>query len=153
MPETERTEIVIDANVIVAFWNPRDVHHERAAKLLSSLASSDVRLVLIDFVVEESLSVLCRHAQQKAWARPMVAAAIVAVRSWLARDIVFTTADKLASSFGEVLDIVQTSNGSLNVDDAKLVYLQRQGIIDTVPSFDARLAAVPDFRCMTEPAA
>ena len=45
-----------------------------------------------------------------------------------------------------ILDVVSQSGGKLNFNDAALVALQREGVIDEVASFDATLAAYPGFR-------
>jgi predicted nucleic acid-binding protein len=46
---------------------------------------------------------------------------------------------------GSVLDIVIETAGSLNANDALLVALQRERVIDTLATFDRGFESVADF--------
>ena len=51
-----------------------------------------------------------------------------------------------ARLFGDVLDVVVRTGGALNFNDALLVVLQRDGVIDQVATFDEGFSVVPEFR-------
>ena len=63
-------EVVLDANVIVALLYAVDSQHARAVELTERLEAEAHGLVLVDFLVFEALSVLCRRAAQRKTAPP-----------------------------------------------------------------------------------
>ena len=75
-------EIVLDANVIVALLYADDSLHQRAVYLATRLEGEGHSIVLVDFLVFEALSVLCRRAAQRKTAPPDLAAAVARMRSW-----------------------------------------------------------------------
>ena len=58
-------EVVLDANVIVALLYAADSQHQRAVELAQRLEAEGHNLVLVDFLVFEALSILCRRAAQR----------------------------------------------------------------------------------------
>lgn len=52
-------EVVLDANVIVAFLDANDSLHERANRLLQQVEAQGHDAVLLDVCVGEATSVLC----------------------------------------------------------------------------------------------
>ncbi len=139
-------EVVLDANVIVALLYAADSQHRRAVALAERLEAEGHNLVLVDFLVFEALSVLCRRAAQRKTAPPDLSAAITAMRSWFDNgEVRFlgSECERLASS---ILDIVTDSTGLLNANDALLVALQREGAIDTLATFDRQFDKRRRFR-------
>jgi predicted nucleic acid-binding protein len=131
------SSVCLDSNVIVGYLDHEDALHERAKALLEKL-ERDHALVLLDFIVAEALSALCRRAFERRRQPPALGAILGRVRTWHQRgQIVFGGLE--SDSFGAVLDIVEQSRGELNFNDARLVVLQRAGSIGEVASFD------PDF--------
>jgi len=138
-------EVVLDANVIVALLYADDSQHQRAVDLTTRLESEGHSIVLVDFLVFEALSVLCRRAAQRKTAPPDLAAAVARMRSWFDNgEVRFLTreAEHLATS---ILDVVTDGQGVLNANDALLVALQREGTIDVLATFDKGFDGVPNF--------
>jgi predicted nucleic acid-binding protein len=75
-------EVVLDASVIVALLHAEDALHPRAVDLTNRLEAEGHNLVLVDFLVFEALSVLCRRAAQRKTAPPDLAAAVAMMRDW-----------------------------------------------------------------------
>ena len=138
-------EIVLDANVIVALLYADDSQHQRAVQLTERLEAEGHSLVLIDFLVFEALSVLCRRAVQRKTTPPNLGAAVQTMRRWLDAGEVRFLAHECERLAGSVLDIVIETAGSLNANDALLVALQRESVIDTLATFDRGFEGVADF--------
>ena len=138
-------EIVLDANVIVALLYADDSLHQRAVELMKRLEGEGHSLVLVDFLVFEALSVLCRRATQRKTAPPDLAAAVTTMRSWFDSGEVRFLAHEAEHLASGVLDIVTDSQGLLNANDALLVALQHEGAIDTLATFDRQFESVTDF--------
>lgn len=137
-------EVVLDANVIVAWLDAADVLAPRAAELLPRLNGEGADLVLLDFLVGEAVSVLCRRATQRKAAPPDLQRALDEVRAWASAARIRAISPE-ASTVGAILDVIASTGGTLNYNDALLVVLQRQGVIGDVASFDAGFDTVPEF--------
>jgi predicted nucleic acid-binding protein len=138
-------EVVLDANVIVALLYADDSLHRRAVDLTTRLEADGHSLVLVDFLIFEALSVLCRRAAQRKTTPPDLAAAASTMRSWFDNGEVRFLAHESEHLANSVLDIVTHSEGVLNANDALLIALQREGAIDMLATFDKGFESVENF--------
>jgi predicted nucleic acid-binding protein len=148
-------EVALDANVVVGFLDASDTLHERATALLRRIETQGDDVILMDVCVGEAISVLCRRARERrggtssaglAKAPPDLGGALERVRQWtLDGDIVWVTAHTQRFAT-DVVDVVESTRGRLNWNDALLVVLQREGIVGDVASFDEGFEAIPTFR-------
>jgi predicted nucleic acid-binding protein len=138
-------EVVLDANVIVALLYADDSQHQRAVDLTTRLEGEGHSIVLVDFLVFEALSVLCRRAAQRKTVPPDLAAAVARMRSWFDNGEVRFLAHEAEHLATSILDVVTDSQGVLNANDALLVALQREGTIDVLATFDKGFDGVPNF--------
>ena len=142
-------ELVLDANVIVAILYEADSQHLRARELVDRLEEAGDSLVLLDFIVFEALSVLCRRASERKTTPPDLEKAVAVMRGWFdAGEVQFLSreSERLVS---KVLDVVTRTSGRLNANDALLVALVHEGAVDGLVSFDAGFDAVEGFRRIT----
>ncbi len=58
-------KMVLDANVIVGWLDQSDSLNARAMKLLDNIHSAGDSYLLLDFIVSEAVSVMCRRACQR----------------------------------------------------------------------------------------
>lgn len=138
-------EVVLDANVIVALLYAADSQHARAVELTDRLEAEGHDVVLVDFLVFEALSVLCRRAAQRKTAPPDLNAAVAMMRNWFDNGEVRFLAREQERLAASVLDIVADSAGVLNANDALLVALQHEAAIDTLATFDRNFELVAEF--------
>ena len=138
-------EVVLDANVIVALLYAADSQHLRAVELAERLEAEGNDFVLIDFLVFEALSVLCRRAAQRKTAPPDLSVAVATMRSWFDNGEVRFLAREQERLAASVLDVVIDSAGLLNANDALLVALQHEAAIDTLATFDRNFEHVAEF--------
>jgi predicted nucleic acid-binding protein len=139
-------EVALDANVIVAILYEADSQHRRARELIDRLEAAGDSLVLLDFIVFEALSVLCRRASERKTTPPDLERAVAVMRGWFdAGEVRFLSreSERLASN---VLDVVTRTAGKLNANDALLVALIHDGAVDGLVSFDAGFDAIEGFR-------
>lgn len=102
--------------------------------------------VLLDVLVGETVSVLCRRARQRRASPPDLEAALVRIARWHVEGEITSVAVHADRLFGDVLDVVRQSAGILNFNDGLLVVLQHEGVIDELASFDEAFDAVEAFR-------
>jgi predicted nucleic acid-binding protein len=139
-------DVVIDANVLVGFLDEHDSLFGRATALLDRLRSDSHVPLLLDVLLGEALSVLCRRALERKASPPDLSRAIAQVRLWLqSGEVAFVGPDQ-ERLWPTMLDIVEETGGKVNVNDALLVALQREGSIGDVASFDAKLDTATGFR-------
>jgi predicted nucleic acid-binding protein len=148
-------DVVLDANVVVAYLDANDSLHHRAGQLLGSLEAEGLSPVLLDICVGEAISVLCRRARERrgspgtpgpAKLAPDLHAAIERVRQWTVDGDIVWVGAHAEQRAAEILDVVEATRGRLNYNDALLVVLQRASIIGDVASFDDGFDVVPSFR-------
>jgi predicted nucleic acid-binding protein len=139
-------DVVLDANVLVGYLDANDVHHARAASLVDRVEAAGHRGVLLDVIVAEAVSVLCRRARERKANPPDLSVVLRQIRSWHDAGEIEPSSQDRPRFFGEVLDVVEATKGVLNFNDAILVVLQRDAVIDDVASFDEGFDVVPGFR-------
>lgn len=139
-------DVVLDANILVALLYAGDVHHGRARDLVERLETAGHAIVLIDVLVHEAVSVLCRRAREKKTSPPELTKVLVAVRRWYDDGYVRSVAAETQNLVPDVLDVIEATAGALNFNDALLVVLDREGIIDNLASFDSGFDVVPGFQ-------
>lgn len=63
----ERTQVLLDSSFLVAFFNARDVHHQRAAAAMERLARGEWgEPLLLEYVFLEVVTVLAARRDQEA---------------------------------------------------------------------------------------
>ena len=139
-------EVVLDANVLVGLLYAEDAQHGRARALADRLERDGHELVLLAVLVGEAVSVLCRRARERKASPPGLAEVLAVVRGWFEGGHVRGTGQDALRFAADVIDTVAVTGGVLNFNDALLVVLQRQGVIDDVASFDSGFDAVAEFR-------
>jgi predicted nucleic acid-binding protein len=138
-------DIVLDANVLVGYLDVNDALHARSLAVFEQLESTGNTPLMLDFLVAEAVSVVCRRSQQRKSNPPDLGAIIAKVMNLLEHgDIDFVSRND-EGRFRKVLDLVQRSNGALNFRDATLLVLQEDGTIGPVATFDEALDRYPGF--------
>jgi predicted nucleic acid-binding protein len=138
-------EIVLDANVLVGLADDNDSRAADARDIVRRLRARGAEPVLVDFLIGEALSALCRRFAERATLGlepDLVFARYLHVEQ--AGQIRRLAAEGYAR-FDRVLAVVRETAGRLNVHDAMIVVLQREGRIGAVATFDEALATIPGF--------
>lgn len=143
------TEVVLDANVIVALLYAADAQHARARQLIDRLEANSSTPVLVDFLVFEAISVLCRRATQRKTAPPDLDAAVQTIRGWFDSSEIRFLASEAQRLSGAILDVIAETQGQLNANDALLVALSREQSLRFLATFDVHLSRVQGVHCVT----
>jgi predicted nucleic acid-binding protein len=138
-------EVVLDANVLVGWLDKTDSLAARTDELIARLRAEQASLILLDVLVGEAVSVVCRRAAQRKSSPPDLARMLDDVRAWSTANRIRWTGQHVERLLPTILDIVAATNGRTNFNDALLIALQREKLIGAVASFDAGFDAVPDF--------
>jgi predicted nucleic acid-binding protein len=139
-------EIVLDANVIIAQLDGADTLTARAQELTARLSGEGAEPVLLDFLVSEALSVICRRARERKGSPPDLRPILELVRDWASSGAIRWMARDAEPLWIDTLEVIERSHGRLNFNDALLVVLQQKGLIGDVASFDAGFDVIAEFR-------
>ena len=139
-------DVALDANVLVAWFDEADVLHGKAKELLDRLRDAGDAPVFLDVCLGAAVSVACRRARERKTHPPDLDAFLDAVSKLHERGEITFVGSALQTRFDEVLGVVRATDGALNVNDALLVVLQRDGEIGDLASFDTDFDPVEGFR-------
>jgi len=142
------TRVVLDANVIVGWLDQSDSLNARATKVLDDIHSAGDSYLLLDFIVEEAVSVASRRACQRKTNAPDLPSILEKVKRLYQRNEIEFVHGEIEDLYPDVLEIVAQSAGTLNFNDAALIVLQQRGFIGEVATFDVILASHHEFRAM-----
>jgi predicted nucleic acid-binding protein len=138
-------DIVLDANVLVGYFDRNDTLRQHALEVVQRLKEAGDTPVMLDFLVAEAVSVICRRTQQRKTNPPDLRAIVTDVKAIFEQGRIEFVSEDVESRFGKVLDLVRSSNGAVNFHDATLLVLQEDGTIGPVATFDEALANYPGF--------
>src|SRR3989338_5823824 len=130
---------LLDANVLCAYANLDDLHHDRAGHLLSRLLSSRETLYLSDYVFDEVMGVITRKVHKKA--------ALTFGKFLLGSElfVVHTT----EAVFLRAWDIFQEKN-TFSFTDCILLALHDLFGITSIITFDRKFQRVKDLTVLSE---
>jgi len=137
-------ECVLDANVLVAWLDAADSLHARAHDLMAQLEQDGTDPVLLDVLVGEAVSVLCRRFRERRRTGDL-AAMLADFRRRIDPSAIMWVGSEAERLYEDILDSVASTGGKLNFNDAFIAVLQREGRIGPVATFDAGFDAVPGF--------
>jgi len=126
---TMAREVVLDANVLVGWLDKTDSLAARTDELIARLRAEQASLILLDVLVGEAVSVVCRRAAQRKSSPPDLARMLDDVRAWSTANRIRWTGQHVERLLPAILDIVAATNGRTNFNDALLIALQREKLI------------------------
>jgi len=143
-------EVIIDSSVLVGLLVPNDVWHSRAVALWEGIKAAGHAGLFLDCVAAESISVATRRLQEKdrmADVEPLLDRLNVQVPSeaitWILPDV--------PHLYPEALDLIRSSSGALNFNDALIALACRERGIPAIASFDADFDQVSWLRRLARP--
>lgn len=143
-------QLAVDACVLVALINPRDLWHAQAKVLINAMRAAEHRAVNFDCAVTEAASVLVRRLHEKgrgAAAQRMLEHLNTYIPS---QQIVWILPD-VPRLYLHVLELMRASDGELNFNDALMALACREREIPAIVSFDADFDRVDWLRRIAAP--
>lgn len=131
-------QAVIDSNVLVALVDSRDKWHERARALHAALKTEGVSLVYFDCVLNETISVLARRAEEQKRSAEFSRLMDELLRR-VPEDMVTWISVRTQRLYGNIVELVRNSGGILNFHDALIALSCQELGIPAIVSFDEDL--------------
>jgi predicted nucleic acid-binding protein len=127
--------IGIDTSVLVGLLDERDIWHTAAVVLQEVVKASGLEPVYFDCVLAESISTLARRLREKRREADLSnlldrlsAEFPAATLTWLLPDV--------PRLYSEVMELIRSSGGELNFNDALVALACRERSIEALASFD-----------------
>jgi len=139
-------DVVLDANVLIGHFDQHDALHGQARALVRELRQGGHSAQLLDFLVNEAVSVLCRRAAQRRTSPPNLDTILAKILVLYGEDEIEFLHGEVKRLFRNIIEVVMKSSGALNFNDATLCMLQQEGIIGKVATFDEALGQYPGFQ-------
>lgn len=129
------SEIVADTNWLVAFVDSRDKWHTRAHEIARVLAKQQAQIVYLDCVLNETISVLARRAEEQKRVEELPAL-LASIYRQVPETLIVWASLETRRLYGEIVELVQRTQGALNFHDALIALLCREWQITALVSFD-----------------
>ncbi len=129
------TQIGIDTSVLIGLLDPKDVWHEPATALKQALVAHGADVAVFDCVLAEAISTMARriHEQRRTADLDRLVARILA--DYPTDDILWVLPD-VPVLYGGIIELVRSSGGELNFNDALIALSCRYREIPFIASFD-----------------
>jgi predicted nucleic acid-binding protein len=129
-------KVAIDSSVLVGLINPRDLWREQALALDRALRISGAELLYFDCVAAEAISASVRRLHEKGRFAE-VAALIERLNAQVSVSSISWILPEVPRLYAEALDLIRSSSGALNFNDALIALACRERGIPAIASFDA----------------
>lgn len=129
------SRVVVDTNWLVALLDSHDKWHTRAREIAGALSTQQAQIVYLDCVLNETISVLARRAEEQKRVEEL-AALLENTRRQVPEACIVWASLETRRLYGEIVKWVQRTQGALNFHDALIMLLCREWGITVLVSFD-----------------
>ena len=142
--------IGIDTSVLIGLLDPKDVWHEPATALKQALKTHGADVAVFDCVLAEAISTMARriHEQRRTADLDRLVARILT--DYPTEDILWVLPD-VPVLYTEIVELVRSSHGELNFNDALIALSCRHREIPLIASFDRDFDQLSWLRRVAQP--
>jgi predicted nucleic acid-binding protein len=129
------TRVGIDTSVLIGLLDPQDVWHGPAVALKQALQAQRAEVAVFDCVLAEAVSTMARriHEQRRSADLDFL---LTRIRTDYPTDGILWVLPDVPVLYHDILDLVRSSVGALNFNDALIALSCRLRDIPLVASFD-----------------
>jgi len=144
------TEVGIDTTVLIGLVDPKDIWHDAARALKEALQAHDANIAVFDCVLAEAISTMARriHEQRRGADLDQLLGRILA--DYPQEDILWVLPD-VPALYSDVVELVRSSQGALNFNDALIALSCHHRQIPFIASFDRDFDDVAWLRRLATP--
>ncbi len=144
------TEVGIDTSVLIALLDPEDIWHEAAFALQASLDRMEASVAIFDCVLAEAVSTMARRIHEQRREADLDDLLARVFYDYPQQDILWILPD-VPELYTDILELVGTSGGELNFNDALIALACRRRDIRYIASFDRDFDAVDWLQRLASP--
>jgi predicted nucleic acid-binding protein len=143
-------KVGIDTSVLIGLLDSRDIWHAAAVALDKALKTSGAELVMFDCTLAEAVSTLARRLHEKRREADLNALLDQLLVDFPTENILWVFPD-VPFLYVEVINMVRSSGGELNFNDALIAISCRNRRIPLLASFDADFDHLAWLRRVAQP--
>jgi predicted nucleic acid-binding protein len=128
-------QAVIDSNVLVALVDSRDKWHPKAQALLTALKAEGVNVMYFDCVLNETISVMARRAEEQKRAAEFPSLLDRLLQQVPENAVTWISAE-IQRLYRRIVELVRQSGGKLNFHDALIALACQELGIPAILTFD-----------------
>ena len=140
----------IDTNVLVAIIDARDTWHPKASALLDAVDRSHIEIIWLDCVLNETISVLARRAEEQNRSE-QIPALLHSILQMITPEKITWVSSEIHNLYEDVVDLIRESGGKLNFHDALIALFCRASGIEMIRTFDKDFDSIPWLRRVEKP--
>lgn len=129
-------KIIIDSSTLVALFDESDLWHNATIELLTECERQDISVIILDAVIDETVSVLVRRFHDKKKSNNL-AECFEKINSFISNGKLRFTSSIIRKHFRTILDLILKSNNTLSFTDALIVHFLHQNNLKNLLSFDS----------------
>jgi len=133
--KTTSKHVAVDTNVLVALVDSRDKWHASAVTLRDALKAAQADLLYFDPVLNETVSVLARRAEEQGRAQQFPGLMDTLIQQAPTEVIVWLSSET-QRLYDRVLELVRNTSGVLNFHDALIALGCQEFGVEIIASFD-----------------
>ena len=140
--------------MLIGLLDPKDVWHDAATALKEALQGHQAEIAVFDCVLAEAISTMARRIHEQRRAADLKHLLSRILRDYPLEDILWVLPD-VPALYGEIVELVRSSGGELNFNDALIALSCHHRDVPFIASFDRdfdhvswlqRLATPDDLR-------
>ena len=129
-------EVILDASYVVALVDEKDRWHQQAVNLHGELKLLEARLVYLDCVMNETLSVIAKRLELRGESETF-SAVLSTIQQLAPLEQITWVYPEIKQWYTSLLALMETHQGRLNFHDALIVLAATEMRIQRIVSFDA----------------
>jgi predicted nucleic acid-binding protein len=154
-----KPEIAVDSSLLVGLIYPNDNWHSQSVRLWNAIKTSNHLGIFFDCVVAEATSAAIRRLHEKKRPSSEVEKLFNQLNTYVSSDSITWILPDVPRLYPEIINMMQSSGGALNFNDALIALACRERSISVIASFDTdfdqiewlhRLALPEDMTCLTD---
>ncbi len=128
-------QIGIDTSILIGILDPKDVWHAQATALKETLKVHKANVAVFDCVLAESISTMARRIREQHREQDLDKMLNRLHAEFPADDVLWILPD-VPTLYAEIIELVRSSGGELNFNDALIALSCRNRSIPFLASFD-----------------
>jgi predicted nucleic acid-binding protein len=128
-------QIGLDTSVLIGLIDPKDVWHEPAVALKQALQARCADVAVLDCALAEAISTMARRIREQRRTADLDRLVARILTDYPMDDILWVLPD-VPILYAEIIELVRSSGGELNFNDALIALSCRSRGIPLIASFD-----------------
>jgi predicted nucleic acid-binding protein len=142
--------IGIDTSVLIGLLDPKDVWHEPATALKQALKAHGADVAVFDCVLAEAISTMARRIHEQRRTADLDRLVARLLTDYPTEDILWVLPD-VPVLYTEIVELVRSSHGELNFNDALIALSCHHRGIPLIASFDRDFDQLSWLRRVAQP--